>query len=84
MASMITGQFITFLIDSDSPFTYAAILGQVLKDSDSSVVVKVQYIQPVTDPHEIYFHLLHVIFDDLRYERGNPVSHDQIKTLYAL
>jgi hypothetical protein len=71
----------TFLIGCPNrPFAYATILGQLHKDSDGSVAVKVLYIRPLTDAHEIYFHLLHVIFDDLRYERGNPVSRDHIIT----
>jgi len=58
-----------------APFDYAVVVGQ-LKANDRTSTVKVLHIQPLYDPHEIYFHLLHVIFDTLRYERGNPRSED--------
>jgi hypothetical protein len=63
---------------ANSPFAYASILGQLFKDDDGSVVVKVLFIRPLTDAHEIYSHLLHVVFDDLRYEKGNPVSREHV------
>ena len=59
----------------DRPFDFAVVVGQ-LEENHGSSVVKVLHIQPLYDPHEIYFHILHVIFDTLRYERGNPVSSD--------
>ncbi len=59
---------------NDRPFDYAVIVGQLRVEENGSSVVEVLHIQPVYDPHEIYFHTLHVIFDTLRYERGNPVS----------
>ncbi|KAF9562544.1 hypothetical protein CPC08DRAFT_371953 [Agrocybe pediades] len=53
------------------PFAYVRVTGQ-LEDSRGSRMLKITNIQLIFDAHEIYYHILHSIFDTLVDERGPP------------
>lgn len=54
-------------------FEYARIVGELVDEYKGSRSFKIFNMQPIYDPHEIYFHILHSIFDCLVLEKGPPV-----------
>ena len=56
------------------PFNYARLLGQLQREQDGSLSIKVIQIRRLVDAHEIFYHLLQVIFDTICLEKGAPVS----------
>ncbi|KAF8910986.1 hypothetical protein CPB84DRAFT_1763066 [Gymnopilus junonius] len=53
-------------------FAYARVVGELVDDHRRSRSLKILNIQPIYDPHEIYFHILHSIFESLIVERDPP------------
>ncbi|KAF9535280.1 hypothetical protein CPB83DRAFT_888011 [Crepidotus variabilis] len=58
-----------------SGFNYVSLIGQ-LRNRNGAVIIQVIFIRSIEDAHEVYYHTLQVIFDAVRYERGNPTRRD--------
>ena len=52
--------------------TYARVTG-TLKQFGTKKYLNVAHIQPVTDPHELFFHIFEAVYVTLAYSRG-PVG----------
>lgn len=74
----MTNDYRSFFV---STFTYARVVGELVGDHRGSRSLKIFNIQPIYHPHEIYFHILHSIFDTLVVERGPPVHSSRLKML---
>lgn len=52
---------------------YARIVGTIVRGHESKNTLRVEGIQRVTDPHQLFLHILEAAFVSLTLERGPPV-----------
>lgn len=67
----LNGQDSDGLLDEEQ--YYARIVGTIVRGHESKNTLRVEGIQRVTDPHQLFLHILEAAFVSLTLERGPPV-----------